>query len=364
MSGFASWFSFLNTQQGSDELPAIFPLSMLQKDFIAIDVTNLYAKILIDVVERTEGLSEEHLALLSDNCLASETSHGLISLISLAMYHKADLFLVLDKATKVLRKATAPEEAQIRADYKKQAESSVGLFISFKTYLRTDMLRLYSALEYCTIGALNKSMNLSNAIQLKIFDLRSSVALNDKAEAKAQGKSIATALAGGKDVMLDAKDIVENAKPDLTATQTAMQFLNEKRSFYLGLPCSYITGELNSGLGDTGQADAKAVERGLRGYFFSIIKPVCKALFGSDLKFKSEDFNMLSVALDTLKAFELTSEELITTENKIGVINKLFGLPADTKGGPPAEPPPADPANPPAAAPKPPQKPNPGGKPV
>jgi hypothetical protein len=343
MSGLAGWFSFLGGSSSSEELPELFPLSVAQKDFIQIDVTNLYAKILTDVVERTEGLSDENQALLWDNCLASEKSFGLISLLAQAMYDKAELFLVFDPATKVLRKATSEEENQIKADYKKQAESSAGVYISFKNYLRTDMIRLYSALEYCTVGALNKSMGVSKSVQLKINDLRATTALADKAEAKSQGVAIAKGLSTGKDVMLDAKDIVETAKPDLTATQASMEFLNEKRSFYLGLPCSYITGELNSGLGDTGQADAKAIERGLRGYFVSIIKPVCKALFKSELKFKSEDFVMLTSALEALKTFSLTDEELITTDNKRGIINKLFGFPPGTKGGPPA-PEPAPPA--------------------
>lgn len=341
MAGLSSFFGFFGGSASTEELPLMFPLSILQKDFIRIDVTNMYSKILTDVMERSHGLSEDEETLLWDNCLASEGSHGLITFLSWAMYEKTELFLVLDTATKVLRKATNQEQEQIKADYKRQAESSVGVYISFKNYLRTDMIKIYSALEYCTVGGLNKSMNLSNAIQLKINDLRSTVALADKAEAKSQALSIAKGLANGRDALLDGKDTIETAKPDLTATQSAMELLNEKRSFYLGLPCSYITGELNSGLGDTGQADAKAVERGLKGYFVSIIKPVCNALFGKNLTFKSEDFQQLTVALEALKTFEITSEELMSVDSKLGVINKLFGFPEDTKGGPADEPVPA-----------------------
>ncbi len=331
-----NWFTWGSATRNTDELPILFPLNIAEKDFVAIDVLNIYSKILTDVLERTEGLPEDSQNVLWDNCLASESSQGLVTLLATAMVNKSDLFLVFDKATKVLRKATPQEMAQIQADYKAKADSDVGVYVSFKAYTRTDMVRLYSALEYCTVSALNKSMNLSKAVQLKMNDLRASTALSDKDEVLAQGRLIADWLSKGRDILLDAKDIVETATPDLTATNAAMEFLSEKRSFYLGLPCSYITGELNSGLGDTGQADAKAIERGLKAYYFSIIKPVCKALFGEDLTFKSDDFAQLDSSLNALKIFELTSEELITTENKISIINKLFGFPEGTAGGAPA----------------------------
>lgn len=344
--GLNSWFGFGGASSGgSDELPDLFPLSVTQENFIAIDVFNIYSKILTDVVERTEGLTEDDEAVLWDNCLASESNDGLITLLSRAMTEKNELFLVYDKGTKVLRKATNDEMTKIKADYKSKAESSVGTYITFKNYTRTDMVKLYSALEYCTVGALNKSMNLSKAIQFKVSDLRTSVGLIDKEEAKAQGKAIAHGLARGKDILADAKDIIETAKPDLTATQSSMELLNQKRSFYLGLPCSYITGELNSGLGDSGQADAKAIERGLKNYFFAIIKPVCKSIFGKDLTFESDDFQQLDSSLNAMKTFELTSEELMTTDNKRKIVNRLFGFPEDEKGGqkelaplPPSEP--------------------------
>ncbi len=359
MSGFGGWFSLFGSERVNDEIPFLFPLSIEQKEFICIDVITLYSKILTDVFERSEGLSEDEETVLWDNCLESESHYGLITLVAKAMHDKANLFLVYDRAVNVIRKATEQEAAQIIADYKKQAFSSVGIYISFALYLRTDMIRLYSALEYHTVGALNKSMNVSKAVQLKISDLRSTVALVDKAEAKTQAMAMAKGLSQGRDLLLDGKDVVETAKPDLTATQAAMEFLNEKRAFYLGMPCSYITGELNSGLGDTGQADSKAIDRGLKGYFVSIVKPICKALFDKAVTFKSEDFMQLDSAVNTMKVFAITDEELMTSDNKREILNKLFGLPEDEPGGPKAPPPvivvppPADPnAKPPVVPPK------------
>jgi hypothetical protein len=261
--------------------------------------------------------------------------------------------LVYNAALGVLRKATNQEMIQIRADYEKQGKSAIGVFISFKQYLRSDMIKLYSALEYCTVAALHKSMNLSKAVQFKMSDLRATVGLKDSAETKTQAKAIANALSCGKDILLDAKDEIMTVTPDLTAVQSAMDFLNQKRSFYLGMPASYNTGEAPKGLGDSGEGDSRAVERGLKQYYFSVVKPVIEAVFEVKTTFKSQDFRQVSSGIEAMKTFEITSDELISKENKTSILNKLFDLDEDAKGDPapalktvnpanPAIPPPAD----------------------
>jgi hypothetical protein len=333
-----TWFGW-RTSIASEEIPDIFPLAFKKEDFIKIDTVNIYSKILTDVVERVHGMSDDIQSLLWDNCVKSESGDGLITLLSNAMSDKQDLFLVFNKALKVLRKATGPEEAQIKKDYEKSGDSSIGVFISFKNYTRSDMVKLYSGLEYCTVSALNKSSNLSKAIQIKISDLRSSVSLGDSAGAKAQASAIAKALSEGKDVMCDAKDIIETAKPDLTSVKEAILFLNQKRSLYLGLPESYINGEQTAGLGATGEGDTKAVERGLKNYYFSIIKPVVEKIFGTSLTYKSQDFRQVASALEALKTFELTGEELLNIENKKKIIEGMLDIDeADNKTVAPAKP--------------------------
>lgn len=360
----ATLFGFASTDGNSEELRNIFPLGMTQIDFIEVDIVNIYTKILTDTIERTHGLTDELQPILWDNCLKSESHDGLITLLAKAMSRSGELFLVYDKPTKVLRKATSEEAAQITADYIKQAKSSVGIYISFKNYLKSSMVRLYSALEYCTVSSLNKSINLSTAIQIKINDLRGSVAMTDAAAAKAQIKVMSKSLAEGKDIYMDSKDEVITQNPDLTAIKTALEFLNQKRAFYLGMPDSYICGELNSGLGDSGQADQKAVERGLKNYYFSVIKPALEALFGEiKITYKSQDLAQITGSTDVLKTFALVDEELISKDNKTLIVNRLFDLPEDAKGDPPPKvdpltglPPgqvPPPPAGPPFNAPRP-----------
>jgi hypothetical protein len=300
--------------------------------FVQKDVENIYVKILTDVVERTHGIPEKYSHLLWDNCLQSESKDGLVSLLAKAMENKSDLYLVFKAG--IIRKATSEEQTMIRADYEKQGSSSVGFYVSFSNYARTDMVKLYSGFEYCVLSSLNKSMNLSKAIQYKINDLRKSVALADGDKAATQAQEIANALKNCKDVYMDGKDVVETARPDLEAAKASMEFLDAKRCFYLGMPRSYVNGELGKSLGDTGKGDAKSVDRGLKAYFYSVVKPVVDAIFGVRSEFKSQDLDQITSALEVLKTFSLMSEELISLENKIKIVNRVLNLPEDTKAGP------------------------------
>lgn len=340
---FASFFG-IGSSSTNVELPELFPLAVAESRFIQTDVTHIYAKILTDVIERTEGIKDELMTSLWDNCLQSENSEGLISMLSKAMTDKKELFLTYDSGLKLLRKATPVEQTEIKADYLKMGKSEKGTYISFKNLDKTDMVKIYSGLEYCAIASLNKNMNLSKAVQLRMSDLRASVASMDSAAVETQAKAIATALSKGKDVMVDVKDIIETLKPDLSATEKTMTFINQRRCFYLGMPASYNVGELSTGLSDTGQADSKAIERGLKSYFFSVIKPVLESVFSIKVSFRSDDMVQVTTALEALKTFELVSDEYMSAENKLKTVNKLFGFPEATKGGEPdPTPPPIEP---------------------
>jgi hypothetical protein len=215
---------------------------------------------------------------------------------------------------------------QIKEDYKANGQSSIGVYVSFKSYIRTDMVRLYSSMEYWVVASLNKNMNLSKAIQFKMGDMRGSVSLADSSIAIAQAKNIATALSNGRDVLLDKNDEIVTSSPDISAIKESIAFLDAKRSFYLGLPLSYINGEQTGGIGSTGEADTRAVERGLKQYFISILKPVLEAVFKIVVTFKSNDFRQIGSALEAIKIFELTGDDVISLENKRLIINKLFDL--------------------------------------
>lgn len=334
--GISDIFSFGFKSQkelSNSELENIFPLLLAKDDFIKSDILSTYLKIITDVIERTHGLNDEFQPALWDNCLQNEASKGLVTLLAEAMTNKTDLFLVykaLGKENSVLRLADIKEQEQIREDYKKSGSSKVGVYVSFKKYRRTEMLEIYSSFEYCVLSSLNKTLNISKAVQVKINELRSSTALADSAVAVEQAKSIAQALKNGNDVLLDKNDDITTATPDTSSTEKAMTFLDAKRAFILGLPMAYISGEQTGGIGASGENDMRAVERGLKQYFVSIVQPVLKALWKAEVEFKSQDFRQMTTALEVLKAFELSSDtELMSLEAKQEIIARVFDLDPD-----------------------------------
>lgn len=330
----ANLFRFRSTASTGAELPDLFPLGIGSDAFIKTDVETIYSKILTDCIERTQGIPETVETLLWDNCLQNESNRGLITLLSEAMAGKKDLFLVYAKAVGILREATHEEASKIREDYKTKGVSPVGVYVSFKNYRRTDMVKLYSAMEYCVVASLNKSANISKAVQIKMSKMRGDVALTDSAAVVDQAQAIATALSRGKDILLDKDDEVATAQPDVTAVKESIAFLDGKRAFYLGMPLSYINGEQTSGIGSTGEADMRATERGLKSYFVSILRPVIKLLFGAQVTFKSRDFRQIGSALEAVKTFELVGDDLVSLDNKRVIVSALLDIENDLEGQP------------------------------
>lgn len=352
----SSWFSFLGRDTNPAELPNIYPIPIVQKDFVTIDVQNIFSRILIDTFERTHGIPDDEKMLIWDSCMASDVSDGLVTMLSKAMAEKQDLFIVYIKTLKLIRKATAEETSIIREGYKKKAEpvkvdGGVGIFVTFKNFKKADMVKFYSALEWCSVGGLWKQANLSQALQLKFKDMRGSISNSDAPSAKAQAEAIAKNLANGKDVAIDGDDTIETAKPDVTATNSSLEMIQKKQALYLGMPASYLSGEQTGGLGEKGSTDQKAVDRGLKNYFFSIVKPVSDGIFSVKTEFKAEDSEGTSSALEVLKTMDTTSNEFLSQENKTKVVNKAFGLDEDEVGD---EPEPAPVVTPPGNVPAPP----------
>lgn len=333
MGTLSTFFQFKGSvAESGTELPEIWPELFDRDAFVKIDVEMVYAKILTDVLERTHGLEEDQVAMLWDNCLSGNSREGLVTMLAKAMRDQEELFIVYESISKgadILRRAKGQEAEQIKADYLKTASSEKGIFISFKNYSKSDMVKIYAGLEYDTLSSLSKSRNLSKAIQLKMSNLRSSTGAGDAMEAIAQAKAIARSLSEGKDILLDKDDSVETATVDLTATKESIAFLDAKRSFYLGMPASYLNGTQTTGIGTTGESDTKAVERGLKPYYFSILKPVLEELFETKVRYKSQDVRQIGLACETMKTFELVGEEYLNRENKKRIIEGLLDIDAD-----------------------------------
>jgi hypothetical protein len=322
-----NWFEKLWGGVAIDsDLPEIFPFQISNSNFVRTDLITTYTKILTDAMDRVHGLSAEDDKILWDSCVQTDANKGLITLLAESMTDMSELFLVYTPAISVLRKATNAEADAIRRDYIAQGKSNQGIFISFKGYRRTEMLKIYSGFEYCVVSSLHKSLNVSKALQLKIHKLRESVSLSDSSVARTQAKSMAEALSKGKDILMDGQDQIESAQPDTTASEKSIMFLDAKRCFYLGLPLSYVNGEQTPGIGSTGEADTRAVERGLKQYYLSILQPVLESIFAKTTEFKSQDFRQIAASLEVLKGLDLTTSEFMSTQAKREIVQRVFDL--------------------------------------
>lgn len=324
-----AWFDFLNpkTQTNNwNEIEDIFPLAVTKSEFLKNDILSTYEKILTDTIDRTFGIPKKAERYLWDNVVGESDNDGLVSMLAKGMANQSDIYIVYKPSIEVIRYATRDEEKQIQADYKKDGKSKVGVFVSFKNYERTKMLKIWSAFEFCLLAGMNKQLNLSKAMQVKINELRQSVSLNDSDVAVKQAKDIANALKRGNDILIDKNDEIAVTNVNMDASEKSMNFLAQKKAWILSLPASYLSGEQTGGIGSTGENDSRAIENGLKQYFLTIIKPVCDLLFGTDVKFKSRDFRNMTTALEVLKTFDLVSDENISRESKQEIVARVFDL--------------------------------------
>lgn len=327
-----AWFDFLNPKtkiNNGNEIADIFPLALAKSEFIHNDIISTYTKILTDTIDRTSGIPKKAEQYLWDNVTGDGNQHGLITMLAVAMAYKKDLYIVYKPGIEIIREATREEEKQIKEDYEKLGKSKTGVFVSFKHYKRTEMLEIWSAFEFCLLAGMNKQLNISKALLIKIDQLRSSVSLNDSDVATKQARDIASALGRGNDVLIDKNDSLELTSVNMDASKSSMDFLAQKKGWILSLPASYLTGDQTGGIGSTGENDSRAVENGLKQYFLSIIKPVCDLLFNVDCKFKSRDFRNMTTALEVLKTFDLVSDENISRTAKQEIVARVFDLDQD-----------------------------------
>lgn len=312
--------SFFNFGSGASTTLYIdkpFQLNLADTVFVENEITGLYEKLLMDCYSRSNDLKESPIYF--DNCLASENNQGLISLLSDAMYKKTDLFLVLK--SDVIRLADTEEKTKIAEDYKKTGKSSIGVYCSFKDFVKTDMLKVYYSMLFNVFDTTNTQMNISKSIQVKINKLRDLVSLSAKDSTVPQAKDLVDALKNGKGIMLDKDDEIAAIMTSLDPVKAGIELVNSKVASTIGMPLSYVNGELSAGLSSSGEGDSDMVERGLKPYFNSIWKPVVDKLMDSNITFKSDSWRTLEPMLKYITVIE--TSDLIEKDVKAKFVKSI-----------------------------------------
>lgn len=312
-------------------IPELWPMELRSAIYTEIQLFTVFTRILSEVFARSEIISDEFRPLLR-NSMAGSGSKGLIEHIVCAMARQTSLVLKYEAG--ILYEPEYGEKTKILETVKKGQKLERTLVLSFQNYHRTTVLRQYLLHKYLLLCAQNKALNLSTALQLKINEFRASVSMKDwKAVGGPhdQAKEIVEALLDGRPAAMDSQDVLELLTPDVSSLKEVANDLHSEMALILGLPLSWIAGTAKSGLGDSGDADARAIERGLEPYFWESAYPAYLALFGGKLKFRTEDFRNIGPALEAMRTFQLDDGELLPKEIQQKILYQLL----DVKETPP-----------------------------
>ena len=302
------------------DLIAPFCVEMDIKDFVDFKVITLYAKILRRCYAKSSGLSDEQAANLWDSVDLGDAQHGIINKVSFAMAKKKELILFKDGG--IVREAEQAEADQIKKDYEERGRSEKGVYLNFKKYAMTDVLRLYMAFVFEIIRGAWVNVNLTKALQLKIADARKTIAASDAADPMQVASNVVSALKDGKSVFLDAGDEVKTTDLQTQAIKDALSLVYGLLAGELGVSTSFICGELTSGMAVTGEADVNANEDGIKDFFNSVFKPIMDKLFGVSLKFKSDNWRRIKEFAQIIPFVE--TSEYIDEEKKRELLERLF----------------------------------------
>jgi hypothetical protein len=305
------------------KLETPFTICISRKEFCKIKVETLYKKILHRCYSRSEGAEDQDkIASLFDSTERSGAQRGLISLLAMAMTCKHQIGIIYDSG--VVRLADYKEKEKIIKDYQKNAKSEKGILVDFTNYCLTDLVEAYMSMIYDILTSMNTQVGLAKSLQIKISGLRGTVSAVGKDEPIQQAKDINEALKAGRSVLLDKNDQVETLKLDSTSVEGSMNLVYGQLAADIGMPLSFVTGELATGMSATGEADTNQQEEGLQDFFNSIFKPSCDKLYGWNLRFVSDDWRYFSQMIGSLIIVE--NSGLLSDDQKKAFADRLMPI--------------------------------------
>ena len=187
----------------------------------------------------------------------------------------------------------------------------------------TDIIKVYMGLVFDIMGGAKVNLGLAKALQLKIADLRKTVATSSSEDAKKQAEAIAIALKDGKSTCLDAGDSIVTTPLQTQPITDGLKLVYGCLASLLGVSTSFVAGELTSGMAVTGEADVNANEDGIKDFFNSVFKPIHDKLFDIQLKFKTDNWRKFKEFAQVIPYVE--SSMFISDEQKQQFFEYLFG---------------------------------------
>lgn len=308
------------------DLIAPFKLRMRETNFVQTETKELFKNLLIECYNKSTGLSEKQSLAMWDNFdrFNDKTTAGFVGMIAEAMTNKTTAYIVYDKATGVIRKATSEEQSQIRSDYQTKTKSDIGIMANFTRYDKADVIKLYYALLYNVVDGLNTSINVTKAVKYMASLLREKTNKDSSEDIIKQAKAIVENLKNGNPVLIDSEDKLESGTVDVKPVESAVDFICGRIAGELRVSLSYVNGKMTSGISSTGEADEQANERGIEIIFNSIYKPLIDSIFNVNVQFQSDNYHRLSAYSKILPIIE--SSDIIDEEQKAEFIKEMFNI--------------------------------------
>lgn len=304
------------------DLASPYKLAVDELIFIDFKTSILYQKILKRCYAKSIGLSDEEARNLWDSVELGNAQYGIITQIADAMTKKKELFLVNDSG--IVRVADAEEMEQIRKDYAEKASSKIGVYMNFKKYTLTDIIKVYMSLIYDIMNGAKVNLGLAKALQLKMADLRKLVATSSSEDTKGQAKAIVEALKNGKSIAIDAGDTIQTTELQTAPITEGLKLVYGLLASEIGVSTSFVCGELTSGMAVTGEADVNANEDGIKDFFNSVFKPVIDKLFNKKIMFKTDNWRKIKEYAQIIPYIE--SSLLIPEEQKKKFFEYIFEM--------------------------------------
>ena len=309
-----------------DNLSLSFDLSLKEKDFVDYMVSDLYQSILtmcfdkIIFPESEKDFKDKIIPSFYDNLSVEGINKGIIKNLAYAIVLNQPVFLVNASAGDdiIVRQGT---EEELQKYKKEQGNIKKQIQMDFTKYNQSKALRLFYSMIYWIIRATNTNVKISNSVLVKIAKLRELVAKEDAEEVIKQAKEINDAIKKGNSIIADKDDTMERLEINSQATKDALDVVFSLISGLIKMPLSFVNGELTTGLTQTGDSDNLAIERGLKNYYYTILKPCTEKLFETKTRFTSDNTAKLKTLIGILPQLELST--LLTDEEKRAIIEDL-----------------------------------------
>lgn len=317
---FQNIFKNLNSGQVITDLVSPYKLAIDENHFINFNTALLYQKILKRCFAKSSGISESDARNLWDSVELSNAQYGTISRIADAMTNKRELILINDAG--IVRLADSDEAQDIKKAYEEGRAVDKAVYMNFQKYTMTDIIKVYMSLIYDIMGGAKVNLGLSKALQVKIAELRKTIATSSSDDARKQAEAIVSALKDGKSIMVDAGDTIATTELQTAPVVDGLKLVYGCLASVLGVSTSFVCGELTSGMAVTGEADVNANEDGIKDFFNSVFKPVHDKLFSINIRFKSDNWRKFKEYAQIIPYIE--SSMYVTDEQRQLFFNYLF----------------------------------------